>query len=150
MGARRAKGFTLFEAVIAVALLAGGAVSLSAAAAPDLSDLPPHGLVIQALEQAPRVQAARWAVTGEEAGRDRLVAGDAETKVVLEAQRVAVRRRFALEERKLSSAPVASVDGAARMPVTCASAGSSAPAGMAATGAMVTLRKGMMTLPITG
>ena len=76
---------------IAVALLAGGAVSLSAAAAPDLSDLPPRELVILALEQAPRVQAARWAVTGEEAGRDRLVAGDAETKVVLEAQQRRIR-----------------------------------------------------------
>jgi outer membrane protein, heavy metal efflux system len=73
-----------------VALLAGGAVTL-AGAATEPSDLPPHEMAMQAIEQAPGVQAARWAVTGEEAGRDRLVAGDAETKLVLEGQQRRVR-----------------------------------------------------------
>ena len=75
---------------IVVALIAGGAVTLAAAAS-EFPDLPPRELAMQALEQAPRVQDARWAVTGQEAGRDRLVAGDAETKVILEGQQRRVR-----------------------------------------------------------
>jgi outer membrane protein TolC len=53
---------------------------------PDLSDLPPSGVAMQAIEQAVDVQAARWGVTAEEAERDRLVAGEYETNVELVGQ----------------------------------------------------------------
>ena len=78
-----------------ISLIAGGVVA-AAVAASELSDLPPRTMAMQAIEQAPRVQAARWAVSGEEAGRDRLVAGEAETKLVLEGQ----QRRVRIEPRE--------------------------------------------------
>lgn len=75
---------------VLVTLLAAGSVA-AVGAATEPTDLPPRAMAMQAIAQAPRVQTARWAVTGEEAGRDRLVAGEAETKLVVEGQQRRVR-----------------------------------------------------------
>ena len=75
--------------VLVTLFAAGSCTAVAAAAEP--ADLPPREMAMQAIEQAPRVQTARWAVTGEEAGRDRLVAGEAETKLVVEGQQRRVR-----------------------------------------------------------
>lgn len=75
---------------VLVTLLAAGSVT-AVGAATEPTDLPPRAMAMQAIAQAPRVQTARWAVTGEEAGRDRLVAGEAETKLVVEGQQRRVR-----------------------------------------------------------
>jgi outer membrane protein TolC len=71
---------------IAILLLAAAGTGLALGGAVATPDLPPLEMALHAIEQAPRVQSARWAVTGEEAGSDRLAAGDAETKLVLEGQ----------------------------------------------------------------
>ena len=75
---------------VLVTLFAAGSCT-AVAAASEPADLPAREMAMQAIEQAPRVQTARWAVTGEEAGRDRLVAGEAETKLVVEGQQRRVR-----------------------------------------------------------
>jgi hypothetical protein len=75
---------------VLVTLLAAGSVT-AVGASTEPTDLPPRAMAMQAIAQAPRVQTARWAVTGEEAGRDRLVAGEAETKLVVEGQQRRVR-----------------------------------------------------------
>ena len=75
--------------VLVTLFAAGSCTAVAAAAEP--ADLPAREMAMQAIEQAPRVQTARWAVTGEEAGRDRLVAGEAETKLVVEGQQRRVR-----------------------------------------------------------
>lgn len=75
---------------VLVTLLAAGSFT-AVGAATEPTDLPPRAMAMQAIAQAPRVQTARWAVTGEEAGRDRLVAGEAETKLVVEGQQRRVR-----------------------------------------------------------
>ncbi len=72
---------------IAVAsLLVIGVAHAASASRPDLSDLLPVGVARQAIEQASGVQAARSALTAEEAGRDKLVAGEYETSVEVVAQ----------------------------------------------------------------
>ena len=76
---------------IVLILLAGACTGLAMAGAVAMPDLPPLETALHAIEQSPRVQSARWAVTGQEAGSQRLAAGDAETKLVLEGQQRRVR-----------------------------------------------------------
>ncbi len=77
--------------LLAFALGVSGAAIGAPPAAVYPPDLPPPGAARHAIEQAAQVQAARHGVTAEEAGRDRLVAGEYETKLAVDGLQRRVR-----------------------------------------------------------
>jgi outer membrane protein TolC len=82
---------TLRPLVLALCLGGSGAAAGAVPAGGYPPDLPPAGAALQAIEQAVQVQAARHGITAEEAGRDRLVAGEYETKLGVDGLQRRVR-----------------------------------------------------------